>query len=372
MYNNDLHNLKTGRNGIMNKLKIAVIGGGRVGASHMDGIIASQGPVELAGIVDLNKELADKTAEEYNIKRFYSIEEAINDNSLDAFIVCLPHHLHYPVGKQLLEAKKHVLMEKPLAINIKEVESLINIARKNGVTLMSAQSRRYFKAVQDAKASLPEIDGPTNMLYTFAPIFTRESAPPWWQEDKKTGGLVLGMVGSHTIDLTLWMFENRSPVTLYCETRSISDVFEGDDAATVTIKFDDGTIATNYMSISNNPIRHDCLIEGRKGSIYFEHFGDHDGTIGAASTDLYVNGEKRETQDEPNCFTLQVTEFANAIAENRQPLTSGENVYLTYLLIEAARESARTNQPINLGEYLKKTAADPVLIERYETKEAIK
>src|SRR5690625_4036134 len=136
MYNNDLHNLKTGRNGIMNKLKIAVIGGGRVGASHMDGIIASQGPVELAGIVDLNKELADKTAEEYNIKRFYSIEEAINDNSLDAFIVCLPHHLHYPVGKQLLEAKKHVLMEKPLAINIKEVESLINIARKNGVTLM--------------------------------------------------------------------------------------------------------------------------------------------------------------------------------------------------------------------------------------------
>ena len=349
----------------MSKVKVAMIGGGRIGASHIEGILNSADYAEVGGIVDVNKEIADQVAEKYQIPRFYSIEEALKDESIDAFVIGLPHNLHYPVGKQLLKARKHVLMEKPLAITLNEVESLIQIARENNVTLMSGQSRRYYVAVQEAKNCLKEIEGPTNMLYNFAPIFTKESAPPWWQEEKKTGGLVLGMIGSHTIDLTLWMFEGKKPVRIYCETRRISDVFEGDDAASLIITFDDGTIATNYMSISNDPYRHECLIEGRKGSIYFSHFGDHIGTIGVSSTDLFVNGEKRETKEEPDCFTVQMSEFTESILKNRQPLTSGENVYLTYLLIEAAKLSAKEHVPININEFMKNHTKDQILLKRY-------
>lgn len=344
----------------MEKVKIAMIGGGRIGASHIQAMLKLKDSIEVGGIIDLNTQVADKMAKEYNIPAFYSVEDALKDKSIDAFIIGLPHFLHFPVGKQILEAKRHVLMEKPLGITLEEVEKLIQIANENAVVLMSGQSRRYYTAIQEAKRLLTEIDGPTNMLYNFAPIFTKESAPPWWQEEKKTGGLVLGMLGSHTIDLTLWMFEGKKPIRLYCETRSISEVFEGDDAASIIIKFDDGTMATNYMSISNNPIKHECLIEGRKGSIFFSHHGDHEGTVGAASTKLYVNGSQRDTSDEPDCFTVQIKEFADSILEKRPPLTSAENVYSTYLLIEAAKESAKRQAPIDIPAFLESRKTSPV------------
>ncbi|GAE27745.1 hypothetical protein JCM9140_3902 [Halalkalibacter wakoensis JCM 9140] len=334
------------------KVKVAVVGVGRVGISHIEGVLKSPDLLELAGVVELNKALADSVAKKYNTIAYYSLTKALTSN-VDAFIVCLPHHLHYPVGKQVLEAGKHVLIEKPLGINLEEVESLNLIAQQNNVIVMSAQSRRYFKAIQQAREYLPVIDGPTNLLYNFACIFTRDSAPPWWREESKSGGLVLGMLGSHSIDMTLWMNEGKKPVRVYCETRNITEVFEGDDAATVVITFDDGTIATNYLSICNAPIKHECLIEGKKGSIFFEHVGDHEGVVGAASTNVYINGERIETDDEPDCFTNQVRELASSIIEARQPLTSGSNVYNTYVLIEAAKESAKSHIAIDINEFIK-------------------
>lgn len=335
------------------KVKIAVIGVGRVGVSHVIGILNSPDIMELAGVVELNKTLADEVASKYNTKAFYSVEEALNDKSIDAFVICLAHFLHYPVGKQILEAKRHVLIEKPLGIELDEVKGLIRIAEENKVYVMAGQSRRFYKAIQQAKEYLPVIEGPTNLLYNFACIFTRETAPAWWREEKKSGGLVIGMLGSHSIDMALWMNEGKKPVRVYAESRKITDVFEGDDAATVTIKFDDGTIATNYLSICNSPLKHECLIEGKKGSIEFNHVGDHVGVIGTSATNVFVNGKKIETSDEPDCFTSEAREFAQAILENRQPSTSGQNVFSTYLVLEAAKESARTHMPIDLATYAK-------------------
>lgn len=333
------------------KVKIAVIGVGRVGISHVYGILKSPELVELGGIVETNKELADKVANEFNTTAFYSLDEALKDESISGYVVSLPHYLHFPIGKKILEAKRNVLIEKPLGINLDEVEQLAKIADQNGVYVMSGQSRRFYKAIQQAKEYLPIIDGPTNMLYNFACIFTKETAPAWWREEKLSGGLVIGMLGSHSIDMALWMFEGRKPVRVYAESRKITDVFEGDDAATVTIKFDDGTMATNYLSICNTPLKHECLIEGRKGSIEFNHVGDHVGVIGTSATNVFVNGQKIETMDEPDCFTLEMREFASAILEGREPSTSAKNVYQTYLVLEAAKQSAKTHQPIDLAAF---------------------
>jgi len=336
----------------MRKLvKIAVVGTGRVGVSHVHGILKSPELMELAGIVDQNRAIADKVANEFGTTAFYSVEDALKDESIDAFVVALPQYLHYPVGMQILQAGRHALIEKPLGINLQEVKGLVEAAEQNGVWVMSAQSRRFYRALQQAKAMLPKIDGPTNMLYNFACIFTAGTAPAWWREESKSGGLVLGMLGSHSIDLTLWMNEGKKPVRVFAQSRNISEVFEGDDASTVIIAFDDGTMATNYLSICNAPYRHDCLIEGREGSIYFKHEGDHVGIIGVSNTDVYLNGVQQEVDEEPDCFTLQAAEFATAILEKRRPSTSGQAVMDTYLVLEAAKESAKQNRPILLADF---------------------
>ncbi|MBP1934560.1 Gfo/Idh/MocA family protein [Ammoniphilus resinae] len=334
------------------KIKVAVIGAGRVGNSHIQAILKSPEQIELGGIVEQQAALANETAKTNNTRAFYSVEEALSNTDIDAYVVCLPHHLHYPIGKQILEAGRHVLIEKPLGIHLREVRDLIQTAEKHGVYVMSGQSRRFYNPIQQAKEYLPAIDGPTNLLYNFACIFTKDSAPVWWREEKKTGGLVLGMLGSHSIDMTLWMFEGRRPVRVYCETRKITDVFEGDDAGSIIITFDDGCIATNYLSICHSPLKHECLIEGRKGSIYFNHEGDHDGVIGTSATKVLVNGKQLDTSDDPDCFTLQIREFTSAILENRQPSTSAQNVYSSYLVLEAAKESAKKHQSIDLREFI--------------------
>lgn len=331
--------------------RVAVVGTGRVGLSHVQGVQKNPDIMELAGIVETNRELADSVAAKYGTKAYYSVEEALEDPSIDAFIVALPQFLHYPIGKQILSAGRHALIEKPLGLNLEEVNGLIDAAKRKNVYVMSGQSRRFYRAIQTAKDLLPEIDGPTNLLYNFACIFTEKTAPAWWRDEKKSGGLVLGMLGSHSIDLTLWMYEGKRPVSVYAESRNITDVFEGDDASTVVIRFDDGTIATNYLSICNSPYVHNCLIEGKNGSIFFEHQGDHVGVIGVSSTDVYLNGEKIQAPEEPDCFTLEAREFVTAIQENRQPSTSGSNVYETYLVLEAAKESAKRHQPILLDDF---------------------
>lgn len=330
------------------KVKVAIIGVGRVGNSHIQAILKLPDIAELGGIVDINKAAADRVASQFKTKAFYSVEDALMDQSIDAFVVCLPHDLHAPIGLQIMKAGRHVLIEKPLGINLDEVKQLINVSNEHQVNVMSGQSRRFYKAIQQAKEFLSIIDGPTNMLYNFACIFTKESAPPWWQKEDKTGGLVLSMLGSHSIDMALWMFDKK-PVRLYCESRRFSTVFEGDDAAVITMKFEDGSIATNYLSISNSPLKHECLIEGRNGTIQFDHKGDHEGVIGTSHTNVYVNGKLMETSDEPDCFTLQMEEFTTSILEKRQPSTSAQKVYPTYLLVEAAKNSAQTHLPIHFS-----------------------
>lgn len=333
------------------KTRIAVIGTGRVGKSHIQGILKNMEIMELAGIVDSNRELADKIASDFGTKAIYSVDEALKDETIDAFIIALPQFLHYPVGLQILGAGRHVLIEKPLGLNLNEIKGLIKTAEEHQVYVMAGQSRRFYRGFQEAKGMLSEIQGATNMLYNFACIFTATSAPTWWREEKKSGGLVLGMLGSHSIDTTLWMFEGRKPVSVFAESRNISDVFEGDDASTVIIKFEDGTMATNYLSISNSPYVHNCLIEGKNGSVFFEHQGDHVGTIGVSTTDVYLNGVKQDVSEEPDCFTLQAQEFVRGIQENRQPSTSGHNVYQTYLVLEAAKESAKKHEVIWLNDF---------------------
>lgn len=156
------------------------------------------------------------------------------------------------------------------------------------------------------------------------------------------------MGGTHTLDLTLWMFEGRRPVEVVCRTRHLGVGFEGDDATTIIVTFDDGTFATNYISVTNHPIRHQILIEGRTGSVFLDHTGDHEGTVGAADTRLELNGQRVECPDEPNCFEEQMREFAEAIRDGREPLTSANRVLPVYAVLDAARESASTGRPIGL------------------------
>lgn len=332
------------------KIGLAVIGLGRISQTHIDAIRALPERCELIAVGDLREELAREVADRYQATPYGSVDEVLQDERVEAVVICLPHNLHAPISIQAADAGRHVLVEKVMARSYEEGVSMVEAAKRNNVKLMVGQSRRYFLALQEAHRRREDIGRIRNLLYTFAAYFDVNTAPPWWRRAEDTGGLVYPMLGSHSIDYALWMMDDRKPVAVFAKGASNNRDFEGDDDVTLVIEFDDGTHATNFLSINNRYSRHEALVVGEKGSIYFTQQGDHVGLIGVADTDLYVNGELIMSGDpRPHSFTVQMEEFLNSIDEDREPSSSGERVLTQLSVIEAAQVSAQKKRMIELA-----------------------
>jgi predicted dehydrogenase len=331
------------------KVRVAIIGLGRISRTHIDAIKFWPELCELAAVIDTQEKLAVSFSEEFGVPYYTSVDEALKDPNIDAVVVCLPHLLHKEIAVKAAQAGKHVLVEKVMANSVPDGEAMVEAAEKNGVKLMIAQSRRFFIALQEARKQREKIGKITNMLYTFACYFDVNTAPVWWRSKEATGGLVYPMLGSHSIDFTLWMLNDRLPVSVFAQGASNNPDFEGHDDVTIVIGFDDGTHATNFLSINNRPSRHEGLMIGKEGSIYFSQAGDHIGLVGTAETDLFVNGELIMTGEPmPHNFAVQMKEFVESIREDRVPVASGREILLQLKIIEAAMRSAEEKKVIML------------------------
>ena len=337
----------------LNKVKIAIIGLGRIARTHIDSIEHWPELCELTAVVDIKEDIAKAYSEEFNVPYYTSVEDCLADPNVDAVVICLRHDLHEPVSVQASNAGKHVLVEKVMATSVEDGISMVNAAKKNNKKLMVAQSRRYFQAFHVAKKQLDKIGKVTNSLYNFTCYFDKEVAPPWWQSKEATGGLAYPMLGSHAIDITLWMMDDREPVSVLAQGTSNNPDFEGDDDLTIIIGFNDGTQATCFLGINNSYPIHEGNIIGKKGTIKWSQTGDHVGLIGTADTDLYINGELiMSGASEPHNFAIQMKEFVDSVIEDREPLTSGEKIITQLKIIEAAQKSAVEKRVIMLEDSL--------------------
>ncbi|WP_435181370.1 Gfo/Idh/MocA family protein [Halorussus sp. AFM4] len=334
----------------MSRTTIAVVGLGRIARSHIDGILQWPDRCELGAVVDVDENRARAFATEFDVPYHTATEEVYANPEIDAVVICVPHHLHAPLTVEACEAGKHVLVEKVMARSVSEGREMVEAADENDVNLMVGQSRRFFPALRQAYERRREIGEAVNLLYTFTPYFDVDVAPDWWQSAEKTGGLVYPMLGSHSIDYTLWMLGEKDPVAVYAEGGSNNPDFEGHDDVTVLIRFDDGTHATNFLSINNPDPVHEGLVIGTDGSIDWEQTGDHAGElVGVASTEMSLNGNPVEVDDDlPHNFALQMREFVDSIRAGRNPNPSGEEILTQLSIIEAAKQSAEEDRLVGL------------------------
>ena len=128
---------------------VCVVGAGYWGKNHIR-ILHELG--FLGGIVESNKETLNRFAEQYpDVKGFLSLNEALQDKSFLGFTVATPAKTHYSVAKQAMEAGKHVLVEKPLALEKKHAEELIHLSEKNNVNLMVGHVLLFHPAIKKIK-----------------------------------------------------------------------------------------------------------------------------------------------------------------------------------------------------------------------------
>jgi predicted dehydrogenase len=234
----------------MEKVKLGIIGLGYIGKIHLRHCLKID-DIDVVAVSDLSKK-ALKEAKTAGVKKtFTNYEQLLKEPDIEAVIVALPTHLHLQCAKQAAEAHKHIFMEKPIAVNLKEAKEIVAIAHKNSVKLMVGYPLRFNEKFRELKAKMEKgLLGDVEIAYatyiSTGPFFHRADGhspvpvPNWWWNKELTGGGALVDLGSHIINLMRWFFGEITDIKSQLNHRFNLD-FE--DSALCLAKFDSGTKA---------------------------------------------------------------------------------------------------------------------------------
>ena len=189
----------------MKRLKTAVFGTGFVGRVHLEGI-RRLGNVDLYAIGEPQVEKAKQLAEEFGAEKVEGdYRKLLADPKVDAVHVCTPNALHFPIAKDALEADKHVICEKPLAISVEEARQLVEIAARTKRRNATFHNLRYYPMVQHMRRMRE--DGELGEIFVVQGTYSQDWLlydTDWnWRIDSKANGpsRCLADIGSHWCDM---------------------------------------------------------------------------------------------------------------------------------------------------------------------------
>lgn len=339
------------------KLRLAVVGLGRVSKSHLPAVKELQGKIELAALVSRDEGKLRREAEGWEgVKTYTSYDDAVSDPGIDAFLLLLPHHLHAEYSIRALRAGKHVLVEKPMAMNVREAEQMVSVAGESGAALMIGQSRRFFGPVTESirRVRSKEIGELIN-INALLLAYMDKPAADWWKDESQIGGFIIPLWGSHILDYIVWAYD-KLPLTVYAQGHSNNPNWSGEDEVAISLNFGEGRMANVLMSFNAGARPADAegltgkRIWSTQNSIYERYLIGTNGMIQLKDEyELLVNGEKREECGRTSAnFTRQLEEFADAIREGRKPLASGQEIIGVMKIMDACFESMRTNRVVTI------------------------
>jgi len=225
-------------------IRICMIGAGRVGKNHSRAITRHIAGGRIVALVDPMTQVREETALEFGIENhFDTLEIALEKADFDAVIITTPTPTHLPLTALAAENKKHVFLEKPMALNLQECDGIIKVVEKNSVLLQLGFMRRFdpefVAAAQRIEAG--EIGQPMMIKSnTHGP-----GLPPPWARDLRTSNGMLAEVNSHDWDTTRW-FMGSNYERVYTEVANFKGAANNVDAPNfydnvlVNIKFESG------------------------------------------------------------------------------------------------------------------------------------
>ncbi|KKK64301.1 hypothetical protein LCGC14_2985570, partial [marine sediment metagenome] len=185
------------------KMKLGMIGCGRISYAHRDAAANLADKIELISASDIDGDKMAAFCKETDIgKQFADYHDLINDKELDGVIICLPHALHHPVAIRALEAGKHVLVEKPMALNYETAVQMADTAQNMKKRLMVAQNRRFSRAAIEVKRMIDsgKIGELFRVVLNFLCYFEKAPAKWWYNEEMSGEPFVTILQGSHAVD----------------------------------------------------------------------------------------------------------------------------------------------------------------------------
>jgi predicted dehydrogenase len=308
---------------------IGFIGLGKIATMHYEAVLPRSDMALVAGHTR-NQERLASVSQQWGFRPHSSLESLLRDRDVDAVVVLTPIRLHFEHARQALDAGKHVLVEKPVALQGGEIARLRSEAQSRGLVCMPGHNAIYRPALQVARERIN--DGSLGLPY-FAQVSLSLPLPDseflGWRRHAAEGGSALVDSGTHRLYQTIYLMGRPSQVFAY--TEHYKQPLDGEDVTLLGLRFASGALGVVFQSwasldTSNTP---ELKVLGTKGTMWL-------------SDQLYLDGQAIALQTpRPDTFRHMYGHFATCIRGEAIPLSTLGDAELTARTIEAAYRSAK-------------------------------
>jgi predicted dehydrogenase len=306
----------------MKKIRWGLIGCGDISERRIAPALSDLTMCDLVAINRARFELAEAFAKKFGAGKWYATwQELIRDDEIDAVYIAVPVFLHAEISIAAAEHGKHVLCEKPMAMNVNECDRMIEACRANGVRLGVAYYRYFYPLFNRIRQIMQsgEIGKPVliqvNAFENFNP---KPGEPRYWlmQKDKAGGGPMFDF-GCHRIEVLLHLFGPVSDVEGFRD--NVLFHREVEDTAVAFFRFQSGSLSVLTVSLASMERRDTLDIFGSEGSI-------HVPVMNAGSMTVKTRvGERTETHPpHKNIHQPLIEDFNLALIEGREPVVNGK------------------------------------------------
>ena len=273
----------------MKKIKVGIIGTGFIGPTHIEAI-RRLGFVEVVSLAETSQETAEKKAVELGIPKAYGdYREMLKDSEIQVVHNCTPNHLHFAINKEIILAGKHVVSEKPLAMNSHESAELLELAEKHGVVHAVNFNYRQHASIQNLQTKITNGDlGKVNLVHgSYLQDWLLYETDYNWRLAPEVGGKsrAVADIGSHWCD-TVQFVTGKKIVEVFADLATVIPVrkkpagnvatfgdqkkedmeyedvlINTEDYASVLVRFEDGS--SGVFTVSQ-------VSAGRKNRLSFE------------------------------------------------------------------------------------------------------
>lgn len=327
-------------------LNAAIFGLGWWGR-HMVGRMADSEKLRIVRAVDTNPDAAADFAAEHALPLSADPDDALNDPSIDAVILCTPHSMHTRQVEAVAGAGKHCFCEKPLALTRADAERSVAACRAAGVMLGIGHERRYEPAMQEVARLVKS--GALGTIMHVESNFSHDKlahvAPTDWRaspSDAPAAGMTA--MGIHLTDAYLSLFGPVSDVHAFTARRALD--FETGDVVSVTLRFESGV--TGFISaVLKTPLFLRLTVFGSDAWVDVRNH-THPDTPGPATLTLQRSGADPEvrTYEWTDTVKANLEAFADAaLGSGGYPFTDAEKIG-NIAVLEAIAQSAASGQPV--------------------------
>lgn len=343
-------------------MKYALIGCGRVAPNHIKA--AKGNGFEILAVCDIDAEHIDDmfsrtalTQEEINsIHRYDNYEEMLEKEKPELVSIALPSSLHAKAALCVIEKGINVIIEKPIAMSIKDADAIIEAGERKGVVVSACHQNRFNKAVQEMRAALEKgrfgklSHGAITIRWSRGEAYYKQA--DWRGKWESDGGTLMNQC-IHGIDLLRWMCGDDIVKVYGITKRRLHPYIEAEDIGTAVVEFANGMVATieGTVNLADHDMEEHLSLFGENGSVKLG------GTCANTIENWYFKDNPEETKDGFHEKTLNVygnghtslfEDVADAIKEHRAPYVDAKAGKRALETVLAIYKSSYTGLPVSL------------------------